>query len=83
MSTDTFPITKAFQGVGYFALILGLSTVLFASLAYVPEHPDFSIFNTYLSDIGDTPGWPQIFFNSGTLLAAALRYAVIVLLVLR
>jgi hypothetical protein len=36
-----------------------------------------------LSDIGDTPGWPQILFNSGTILAAPLRYIIIILLVLR
>lgn len=59
-----------------------LMTVL-AVLAYVPEHPEFSIFNTFLSDIGDTPGWPQIIWNSGTLIGSSLRYIVIVLLVLR
>jgi hypothetical protein len=33
--------------------------------------------------MGDTAGWPQILWNSGTLIAAPIRYLVIVLLVLR
>lgn len=72
----------AFKWVGLTAGTLGILTVLTATVAYIPGNPDFSIFTTYLSDIGDTPGWPQILFNSGTLLAAPLRYLVIVLLAL-
>jgi len=83
MSTNSISTTRAFRFTGTASLILGILTVLSASLAYAPGHPDFSIFNTYLSDIGDTPGWPQILFNSGTLLAAPLRYAVLILVVLR
>lgn len=83
MHTNSISIAKAFRFTGTLSLILGILTVLTASLAYTPGHPDFSIFNTYLSEIGDTPGWPQILFNSGTLLAAPLRYAIIILVVLR
>jgi hypothetical protein len=54
-----------------------------AVIAYLPGYPNFSIFNTYLSDIGDTPGWPQIIWNSGTLIAVPIRYLVLALLVMR
>jgi hypothetical protein len=33
--------------------------------------------------MGDTSGWPQIFWNSGTLIAVPIRYLVLVLLVFR
>ncbi|MEW5873426.1 MAG: hypothetical protein AB1894_29465 [Chloroflexota bacterium] len=82
-NTQNIPTTKAFQVSGLASLGLIALTIVTAVLAYLPGHPDFSIFSTYLSDIGDTPGWPQIFFNSGTLLAAPLRYLILVLLVLR
>jgi hypothetical membrane protein len=62
---------------------LGLLTILLATLAYIPGHPEFTPFNTFLSDIGDTPGWPQALFNSGMLIAAPLRYLVLVLFTMR
>ncbi|MCJ7473103.1 MAG: Frag1/DRAM/Sfk1 family protein [Actinobacteria bacterium] len=62
---------------------LAIIIILLSILAYLPEHPNFSIFTTYLSDIGDTPGWPQIIFNSGTLISAPLRFLIIVLVILR
>ena len=83
MNTNSISTTKAFRLIGTFTFILAILTVLTSVLAYLPVNPDFSIFTTYLSDIGDTPGWPQVLFNSGTILAAPLRYVVIVLLVLR
>ena len=83
MKTNTFSTPKALRLTGSFCLVLAILTVLTSVLAYLPVNPDFSIFNTYLSDIGDTAGWPQVLFNSGTILAAPLRYLVIVLLVLR
>jgi hypothetical membrane protein len=83
MSSNSISTAKTFRFTGTAAFILGILTVLTSVLAYVPANPGFSIFTTYLSDIGDTPGWPQILFNSGTLLAAPLRYAVIIMLVLR
>ena len=69
--------------IGIISGTWAILVVLTATLAYLPEHPDFSLFSTYLSDIGDTAGWPQIIFNSGTLIAAPMRYLVIVLIVLR
>ena len=72
----------AFKTMAFASLVIGILTVLLAVLAYLPGNPDFSILNTYLSDIGDTDGWPQIIFNNGTILAAPLRMIVIVLLLL-
>jgi hypothetical protein len=83
MNTNSIPTAKALRLTGTFTFILAILTVLTSVLAYLPTNPDFSIFTTYLSDIGDTPGWPQILFNSGTILAAPLRYLVIILVVLR
>ena len=76
-------ISTCLRVVGMAGVILGLLTVILPTLAYIPGHPDFSILNTYLSDIGDTPGWPQTLFNSGTLIASSVRILVWVLLVLR
>ena len=83
MQTQYIPTAKAMRLTGTFTFTLAILTVLTSVLAYLPGNPDFSIFSTYLSDIGNTPGWPQVLFNSGTILAAPLRYAVILLLVLR
>ena len=76
-------ISGALWSIGIIAGLWAILTVLTATLAYLPGDPDFSIFTTYLSDIGDTTGWPQILFNSGTLIAAPMRYLVLVLLALR
>jgi hypothetical protein len=57
--------------------------ILAAVVAYAPGHPGFSPLTTFLSDIGDTPGWPQLIFNSGALIAAPMRYIAMFLLVLR
>ena len=83
MKTNTISTQKTLRLVGIFTFALAILTVLTSVLAYYPTHPDFSIFTTYLSDIGDTPGWPQILFNTGTILAAPLRYLIIVLLIIR
>lgn len=76
-------VPGALRTVCVAAGILGLLTILLATLAYIPGHPEFSPFNTFLSDIGDTPGWPQALFNSGMLLVAPLRYLVLVLFAMR
>ena len=76
-------IPAALKLIGIISGIWGILVVLTATLAYLPEHPDFSLFTTYLSDIGDTAGWPQVLFNTGTLIAAPMRYLVIVIIVLR
>jgi hypothetical membrane protein len=83
MKNMTISIPQALKLVGIiggaWAIIIAVTTVI----AYFPGHPGFSIFNTYLSDMSDTPGWPQIIWNSGTLIAVPIRYLVLVLLVMR
>ena len=53
-----------------------------ATLAYFAADPQFSFFTTYLSDIGDSPGWPAVIFNAGTLIAALMRLLFLVLVVI-
>jgi len=79
----TFSVPASLKIVGVFGASLGLIGTLLATLAYLPAHPDFSMFTTYLSDIGDTPGWPQVLFNSTTLIGAPIRYLIVILAVLR
>jgi hypothetical membrane protein len=81
--TITISIPKALKLVGIIGGVWAILTTVGAVIAYVPGHPDFSPFRTYLSDMGDTPGWPQIIWNSGTLIAVPIRYLVLVLLVMR
>lgn len=76
-------VSEALRVVGVTAGVMGLLTILTATLAYIPAHPEFSLFNTFLSDIGDTAGWPQVLFNSGMLIVAPLRYLVLVLFAMR
>ncbi len=80
---STLSIPRSLRVVGVASVMLGLATVDFATLAYLPEHPGMSFSNTFLSDIRDTPGWPQVLFNSGTLMSAPLRIVVLAWLVLR
>ena len=68
--------------IGILGATLGLLGTMLATLTYLPSHPEFSMLTTFLSDIGDTPGWPQILFNSTTLIASPIRYLIIVLVVL-
>jgi hypothetical membrane protein len=77
------PVHQALKLVGILACTWAILVVLSATLAYVAHHPGFSPLTTYLSDIGDTPGAPQILFNAGTLIAAPVRLLVLVLVVLR
>lgn len=83
MKSVIIGIPKALKLVGIIGGVWAALVIVAAILAYLPEHPGFSIFTVYLSDIGDTPGWPQIFFNSGTLIAVPICYQVLVLLALR
>lgn len=73
-------VSRALRIVGIIGVMLGIATVILSTFLYVQEH-DFSIFNTYLSDIGNTAEWPQVVFNSGMLIIAPLRYLFLVLLV--
>jgi hypothetical protein len=83
---DFIKIPAALKIAGIIAGAWAVLLVLTTTLAYLPGHPDFSIFTTYLSDMSDpekTAGWAPIIWNSGTLLSVPLRYLVIVLLVMR
>jgi len=75
-------LSNALRAVGFTGAALGIATVLFSSLLYIQGH-EFSIFRTYLSDIGNTPKWPQVLFNSGMLIAAPVRYLFLILLILQ
>jgi hypothetical membrane protein len=79
-SEATIRVSRALRIVGIIGVVLGIATVILSALFYVQEH-DFSIFTTYLSDIGDTARWPQVVFSSGMLIAAPVRYLFLVLLV--
>jgi hypothetical membrane protein len=78
----TICLSKALRIVGIIGVVLGITTVLCSTLLYVQEN-DFSIFETYLSDIGGKLGWPQVIFNSGMLIISPVRYLFLVLLVLQ
>jgi hypothetical membrane protein len=80
---STINISNAFRAVCLVAGTFAVLMILLATGVYVADHPDFSPFTTFLSDIGDAPGWPQVIFNSGTLIAAPLRYLVLMLFVLQ
>lgn len=79
----TISIPRALKLVGIIGGVWASLLILGAVIAYIPDHPDFSLFTTYLSDIGATPVWPQIIFNSCTLIAVPIRYLVLVLLAMR
>lgn len=80
-SRATIAVPRSLRIVGITGAAVGIGTVVLSSLLYVRGH-EFSIFTTYLSDIGNTPVWPQVVFNSGMLLVAPLRYLFLILLVL-
>jgi hypothetical membrane protein len=81
-STETILVPRALRIVGLTGAALGIATILFSTVLFVQNH-EFSIFTTYLSDVGNTPGWPQVIFNSGMLIVAPVRYLFLVLLVLQ
>ena len=82
-TSTTLSIPRSLKLVGIIAGVWAVLTIVGAVAAYIPAYPDFSPFTTYLSDIGDSPQWPQIIFNAGTLIAVPIRYLVLVLLALR
>lgn len=85
-STSAISIPGALRLVGVIAGVWALLVATTTTLAYLPEHPEFSLLATYpsdMADVGATPGWPPILWNSGTLIAAPLRFLVTVLLALR
>ena len=83
ITTDiSLPVSRALKIMGFSGAALGIATVGFSTAFYIQSHT-FSIFTTYLSDIGDTPGWPQVIFNTGMLIIAPVRYLFLILLILR
>lgn len=79
----TISIPRSLLMVGLVAGIIGVLEIVLSTIAYANVKPGFDFFATYLSDIGATPVWPQVFFNAGLLIVAPLRYIVLVLLVFR
>jgi len=75
-------LAKSLRIVGIIGVLLGVGTVLWSTILYIQDH-EFSVYTTYLSDVGATPGWPQVIFNSGMLVISPVRYLFLVLLVLR
>ena len=80
---QTLSIARSLRTVGLITGTIGVFEILLSALAYMAVNPGFNLLDTYLSDIGATPVWPQIFFNAGMLIVSPLRYIVLVLLVLR
>ena len=68
-------IPSALKWVGIIAGAWALLVVGAATLAYVPDHPNFSPFTTFLSDIGDTAGGPG--FSSIPAHSLPLPYAIL------
>jgi hypothetical protein len=79
----TLSIPRSLRLVGIIGGVWAALIIIGSVAAYLPAHPDFSPFTTYLSDIGATPVWPQIIFNAATLIAVPIRYLVLALLVFR
>ncbi|MDQ2092082.1 hypothetical protein [Marimonas arenosa] len=80
-SVPTVALPALLRIVGLTAATFGLCGVALATLIYVQGH-EFSLFTTYLSDIGNTPTWPMVTFNTMMLMVAPIRYGFLVLLVM-
>ncbi len=76
-------IPRSLKAVGLVTGSIGVLEIVLSTIAYAAVRPGFDLLATYLSDIGATPVWPQVFFNAGMLIVSPLRYVVLVLLVLR
>jgi len=76
-------VARSLKVVALVSGTIGVLGILLAALAYAPGHAGFLPFTTYLSDMGATPVWPQVFFNTSMLINSPLRYVVLALLVLR
>jgi len=76
-------IPRSLKVAGLVTGSIGVMVILLSTLAFAFSNPGFDLLATWLSDIGATPVWPQIFFNAGMLIVSPLRYVVLVLLVLR
>jgi hypothetical membrane protein len=72
-------LPAALRAVGLTALALALGATIGAALFYARAH-QFSFFTTYLSDMGNTPVWPQVLFNSLNLMVIPVRLMFLLLL---
>ena len=81
INSPTLSIPRSLKIVGLVAGCIGVLGIVLSTVAYAAVKPGFNLFVTYLSDIGATPVWPKIFFNTGMLIVSPLRYVVLVLLV--
>lgn len=72
-------VTPMLYIVGVTGVILSLVTVGGAALLYGQQH-EFSFVSTYMSDMGNTPVWPQAVFNAGMLIGIPVRFLFLVLL---
>lgn len=75
-------VSKTLRIVGIIGIVLGIATVFCSLFLYIQVY-QFSFFETYLSDIGNKPGWSQVIFNSGMLISSPIRYLFLILLVLQ
>jgi hypothetical protein len=75
----TLRVPASLRVVGRTGVAQGCATVGGSALVYARGR-ECSLFTTYLSDIGNTPGGPQVVFNSGILFSAPVRYVFLVLL---
>jgi hypothetical membrane protein len=77
----TIPIAPTLLIVGLIGVVLGLVTVGGAAVLYGQQR-EFSFLSTYLSDMGNTPVWPQAVFNAGMLIGIPVRFLFLVLLLM-
>jgi hypothetical membrane protein len=80
---STLSIPGSLRAVGLVTGSIGVLEIVLSTIAYAAVKPGLDLLAPYLSDIGATPVWPQVFFNAGMLIVSPLRYVVLVLLVLR
>lgn len=76
-------IPSSLKVVGLITGGIGVLGWVLSAIAYLAIKPGANLLATYLSDIGATPIWPQVFWNSSMMIVSPLRYVVLVLLVLR
>ena len=77
----SIPLSLKISGIT--GALLGLLTTLLAVWAYTNVRTDFSIFTTYISELGSTEGATQLIYNSGSLVLAPIRFLVGILLAWR
>ena len=76
-------IPSSLKVVGLITGSIGVLGWVVSVIAYIAIKPGANLLATYLSDVGATPIWPQVFWNSSMMIVSPLRYVVLALLVLR